>query len=488
MTRAASPYALVLIRLSGDFKALNTSDKQAHEQLSKQALVHFAKQQIEEAVVLWQRALELSPDHLETLVYLGSALRSLGNNSAAVSYYERALTLQPAMPDIYYNLGNIQHDLGDWEKAASCYQKALSLRPEFALAAYNLGNICRDQGRLDEAIQCYRHALAHDPEHAASYNNLGNALKHRGELEQAIPCYEKALHYQPDYPDALYNLGNAFYEMQEFSSAIPWFDKAGIRDAAPRALYCAYKTGQFDDFRCATGAASAGCRALFAPGGDAGRAPRGEFWHAEQLSVLPAALRFCVPRIHARADWRQTPPCDKRYSTISPIAPSTNASRGGCTTGCSLQVICFIAVKRLLVHLPNWCAGISDVTWSVSVTPIANYCEAFPQAREFESSWYIRMQQGGHLTSHIHESGWISGALYLAVPSRTADSDEGCFELSLHGDDYPVVEGAGEFPSRVLPLTVGDIVLFPANLFHRTVPFQADEERVCIAFDLKPGV
>jgi hypothetical protein len=30
-------------------------------------------------------------------------------------------------------------------------------------------------------------------------------------------------------------------------------------------------------------------------------------------------------------------------------------------------------------------------------------------------------------------------------------------------------------------------VLFPANLFHRTIPFQAAAERICIAFDLKPS-
>jgi hypothetical protein len=33
---------------------------------------------------------------------------------------------------------------------------------------------------------------------------------------------------------------------------------------------------------------------------------------------------------------------------------------------------------------------------------------------------------------------------------------------------------------------VGDIVLFPSSLFHRTIPFSADEDRICVAFDLKP--
>jgi hypothetical protein len=34
---------------------------------------------------------------------------------------------------------------------------------------------------------------------------------------------------------------------------------------------------------------------------------------------------------------------------------------------------------------------------------------------------------------------------------------------------------------------VGDIVFFPSSLFHRTIPFESDEERICIAFDVKPA-
>ena len=39
----------------------------------------------------------------------------------------------------------------------------------------------------------------------------------------------------------------------------------------------------------------------------------------------------------------------------------------------------------------------------------------------------------------------------------------------------------------MLAPAVGDIVLFPSSLFHRTLPFRADADRVCIAFDIAPG-
>jgi hypothetical protein len=95
------------------------------------------------------------------------------------------------------------------------------------------------------------------------------------------------------------------------------------------------------------------------------------------------------------------------------------------------------------------------------------------------------MRTGGHLTSHIHETGWLSGSLYLAMPRREAGCDDGSIELSTHGDDYPQ-KHAG-FPKKTISPGVGDIVLFPSSLFHRTIPIDSNEERVCIAFDVKPA-
>ena len=486
MSRVPPPYASSVTYNRHGSRALNTIDTPSCEQLNDLALQHYARQQIPEAVALWQRALELSPDHLDILVYLGAALRSLGQSDAAAAHYERALRLQPKMPEIYYNLGNIRHELGEWEKAASCYQKALAMKPAFALAAYNLGNICRDQGQLLEAIKCYRHAIGSDPDHAASHNNLGNALKHQGELGQAIPCYEQALQCQPDYPEALYNLGNALYEMEDFAGAIPWFDQAGIRDAEARALYCCYKTSQFEEFRSRLQ-----------------RHQQQTAHHSPQVATLVAHhavnfgagnnYRFCPEPFdfvyHESMEELTAPDSALRQALLQDIRHKEidERTQGRLHNGVQSSGNLFYRSETSFSTLADLVRGHFDRYLARFRGADCELIGAFPQAREFESSWYIRMRQGGHLTSHIHESGWISGALYLALPSRPADSGEGCFELGVHGDDYPIVDGAGEFPSQVLPIAVGDIVLFPANLFHRTLPFQAEEERICIAFDLKPA-
>lgn len=455
------------------------------ETLNEQALKSYAGGNLEKAVMLWRQALALSPDHTEVNIYLAAALRALGDNDAAAMHYERALRVQPGVPVVHYNLGNIRQDQGAWEEAAAHYLAALSQRPDFGLAAYNLANIYRDQGRLQDSIRYYRMSITADPGHAASYNNLGNALKHRGDLAQAIACYEQALHYQPDYADALYNLGNAFYEMQDFASALNWFDRAGIRDASARALYCSYRSAQFEEFRSRL-------KVLL----------QASPHHSPQVATLVAhhAVNF---KVENNYDFCPRPFEFVYHESLPQLAALDSPLRTALLRDIELAAIDEREQGRL--HHGVQSSGNLFYREEASFKALGELvrdhfnhylsryknsdCElirAFPQSREFESSWYIRMRQGGHLTSHIHESGWISGAVYLKLPRRPEGSQEGCFELSVHGDDYPVVAGAGEFVSQVLPLAVGDIVLFPASLFHRTVPFAADEERICVAFDLKP--
>jgi uncharacterized protein (TIGR02466 family) len=113
------------------------------------------------------------------------------------------------------------------------------------------------------------------------------------------------------------------------------------------------------------------------------------------------------------------------------------------------------------------------------------FIRSFPKDVSFSSAWYVKMQSGGHLSSHIHETGWVSGAVYLEVPKDSGpDGQEGAIELSSDGDEYPRLHD--EFEKKVILPNVGDVIFFPSSVFHRTIPFNSNEERICIAFDVKP--
>jgi len=457
-----------------------------YQAINEEALLAYGAGDTAAAIALWQQSLALEPRQSDILTYIAATLKGEGEVGAAAAYYEQALSLNPRQPEAHYNLGNIRQQLGELDSAARCYRNALAVQPKFSLAAYNLGNVCRDLGHLREATECYRHAIKCDPTHAPSHNNLGNALKHAGQLEQAIASYQGALQCQPDYPDALYNLGNALFESEDFAAAIEWFDRAGIRDAEARALYCLYKIERFDEFR----------QRLAAHQDNAQH-------HSPQVATLAAhhainfgtenTYQFCPQPFalvyHESIAELAHPDQELRRQLLADINSSAIDERtqgrlhNGVQSAGNLFYRSEASFRTLAdivrLHLSRYARTFADQD-----------CELirhFPQMLEFESSWYIRMRQGGHLDSHIHESGWISGVLYLELPSREPGSEEGCFELSLTGDNYPIVAAASEWPRQVVQISEGDIVLFPANLFHRTIPFQADAERICIAFDLMPG-
>lgn len=103
---------------------------------------------------------------------------------------------------------------------------------------------------------------------------------------------------------------------------------------------------------------------------------------------------------------------------------------------------------------------------------------------KIEGSWSVRLRPHGCHVAHIHSHGWISSALYLALPPETSDAEQqaGWFEVGT-----PLLPERWDKPplSRIQPL-VGKLVLFPSLFWHRTVPFETGE-RLTIAFDIVPA-
>jgi len=96
-------------------------------------------------------------------------------------------------------------------------------------------------------------------------------------------------------------------------------------------------------------------------------------------------------------------------------------------------------------------------------------------------SWSNRLKKEGYNIPHIHPSGWVSGVFYLKIPKNIIN-DEAGIQFHLHGDDFKSQKDKQKI-KKITP-EIGDLIMFPSSLFHSTIPFSSNEERVCIAFDL----
>ncbi|WP_310468749.1 putative 2OG-Fe(II) oxygenase [Sphingomonas sp.] len=101
----------------------------------------------------------------------------------------------------------------------------------------------------------------------------------------------------------------------------------------------------------------------------------------------------------------------------------------------------------------------------------------------FSGSWSVLLRGGGRHSNHVHPQGWISSALYVALPGRTAGDPPDAGWLTL---GEPQAElGLGLPPLRKIEPRPGQLVLFPSWMWHGTVPF-AEGERLTVAFDVAP--
>ena len=96
--------------------------------------------------------------------------------------------------------------------------------------------------------------------------------------------------------------------------------------------------------------------------------------------------------------------------------------------------------------------------------------------------WAIVMNKGGNLKPHNHESGWLTGTFYLQMPEEGSKVEEGAIEFSHQGPQYP--SGDLAFKKIVMRPSVRDLNIFYSSLFHRTLPFESEKQRICIAFDV----
>lgn len=157
--------------------------------LSELGLLFVAGQDYENAVVSWEKAVELIPDYHQAWYNRGVALAVLGRNKEAVNSYDHALQFQPGNHDTWNNRGNALADLGQYEEAISSYNQALQIKPDDHQALNNWGVSLAALGQHKEAINRFNQALQIKPDYCEAGHNRQvtlDTLKYHDQAIEAI--------------------------------------------------------------------------------------------------------------------------------------------------------------------------------------------------------------------------------------------------------------------------------------------------------------
>jgi len=363
------------------------------------------------------------------------------------------------------------------EAAIRSYRRAVELRPDFAEAHNSLGTALKEQGDLSEALLSYDSAIRIDPRYAEAHYNRGNLLQEKSDFPGAIESYKRALRIRPDDIEVHYNIGSSYRALSRHGEALEHFRRSNYKYSESFELECLYMLDE---------------EKLFLE-------KNRQLCNRNTINPVMGALGS-----HAEVRYGVEVPNAFCYGPLDYIYSSRICENDAFFDGLIEQVRNFSSTDReqsLLVNGMQTAGNFFSIgnafvrkAEALIQSKIEEYRKIHSQSNQpfmthFPDSyslngWVLSMRSNGYVKSHFHEFSWISGTLYIQLP-KNRKNNEGNISFSTHGGFYP--ETGKAYPQKIVEVEQGVINLFPASLFHQTIPFNSDEERISLAFDVRPA-
>ncbi len=190
-------------------------------------------EEINAAISLFRRALEIDPDYALALAALGDAHLYLFRSTQdvkwiepAIEYSRKAALMDDRLSPVHTTLGLLYIETGDYEKAHRELQRALEINPSNFEAYRGRARAFMSQQRTNEAEATYRRAIAMKPDYWAGYAELGVFYSGRGRYEEAATQFRNVIDLTPNNASAYRNLGAVYYYLDRREEAIEAFNKS----------------------------------------------------------------------------------------------------------------------------------------------------------------------------------------------------------------------------------------------------------------------
>ena len=385
----------------------------------------------------------------------GNALADLGKQDMAIDYYKRAIELNPEYVDSHVNLNELLWEMEKNEEFLVSYGEAFSKAPDNAQLRFAYVSSLLRISQYQLALDFLREQADRFKQYFEYFELLGRALKGAGNIEQALECQQKVLDFDDVSAEAMFNFAETLLEADQFQRAAEVVEQGLVK--APEDKYGWSLLGvaweKLGDYRAAT---------------------------LNDYDNLVRAYTIEVPDGYESVESF----CRDLESYLISLHTSTQQPleqtlMGGTQTRGNLfddqHPLIVALVEKLSKCVSQY---IEDTKPFMGSLPVIRNSGDFT----FSGSWSVRLKGKGYHTPHVHPMGWLSSAFYVQLPEPVEDEEkkQGWFKL---GEPNLRLSEPLKAKKYVKP-AVGKLVLFQSYMWHGTVPFETDETRTTVAFDI----
>ncbi len=155
------------------------------------------REQMESAIPVLRKALELDPNHPVAHFRLAFIYHSKGNREVALAHANAAAEIEKSDPRIWLVLGYVQHGLSKLSEAEFSFRQVLKLNPQSAQACIWLARIRFEQDDLIQAQSLLTSGLQLENPTSFACNLQGALFEKQGQLANAKKWFERAVELEP---------------------------------------------------------------------------------------------------------------------------------------------------------------------------------------------------------------------------------------------------------------------------------------------------
>ena len=188
--------------------------------LHRAGLVARENGQLQEALELITRSLQLNDRNILAICDLADILQRMGRPEESIEFYRAAADADPRNASIHTNLGCALSTAGHLKEALQCHRRAIKLDPKFGPGHGNLGVVYQAMGEFSQALASYRQAKKFSPDSEPIMSNLGACLLQLGRQEEALEVLSRGVVKHPRSLNAFSNLCAAYVSVNRPEEAI----------------------------------------------------------------------------------------------------------------------------------------------------------------------------------------------------------------------------------------------------------------------------
>jgi len=388
----------------------------------------------DEALVNLEDAAQMLPRvarPAEARMNLAPQFAAAGDVDKADKLLAEAMALEPGNLEVVVRRADLNANHGHWPEALGLYRAALKQLPDHPAILASAGIAAHNAGETGAAIDYYTAALSRDPSLVDIYNNVLAALLVEGRSEEAAEHCRRWLEAAPADIEAMAFKALLDIETGRDEAAQPWFDFDRLVQTHTVEAPAAY-------------------------------------------ADLEGFNRALEAQVLAQANL-ETPPEDHLTWHHPALRIGADINEQGQGPIRDLEALMHEGIRRYFERTGD-AGGHPFLTQRPGSYSI--------------NAWSAVLEGEGNQQPHIHKSGYLSGCYYVTIPPEVTDAENGAdgtvkggFEVGRPPQELPFAKA---FPTRTIKPQEGLMVLFPAYLYHGTIPFKSDKRRISIAFDVIP--